>query len=111
MALTVPVATAVVCNTMFSCAVIGVGRKRDKRYPMRADWSDILSRISVPSPIFWDRCATHMLIQPVWRPKYRFVKHSRQPMSRPRAAARNYTIHDSSVCSITGTCHHPGNLP
>lgn len=39
----VPVATAVVCTTMFSCGVIGVGKKRDSKKPMRADCRDILS--------------------------------------------------------------------
>jgi len=40
--LTVPVATAVVCTTIISCAVSGVGNSRDSRNPMRADCKDIL---------------------------------------------------------------------
>ena len=42
MELTVPVATAVVWRTTFSCGDIGLRRRRERRKPMRADWRDIL---------------------------------------------------------------------
>ena len=42
-ALTVPVATAVVCSTTFSWGVMGLRRRRERRKPMSADWSDILA--------------------------------------------------------------------
>ena len=35
-------ATAVVWTTMSSCALKGVGSKREMRKPMSADWRDIL---------------------------------------------------------------------
>lgn len=39
---TVPVATAIVWSTTFSCGLIGVGKSFETRYPIRADWRDIL---------------------------------------------------------------------
>ena len=38
----VPVATAVVCTTIISCGVRGVGSIREIRNPIKADWIDIL---------------------------------------------------------------------
>ena len=40
---TVPVATAVVCNTTFSCALMGLRSNLDIRNPIRADCRDILN--------------------------------------------------------------------
>lgn len=40
--LTVPVATAVVCTTIISCAVNGVGNRRESKNPISADCNDIL---------------------------------------------------------------------
>jgi hypothetical protein len=40
--LTVPVATAVVCTTIISWAVSGVGSSRDSKNPIIADCRDIL---------------------------------------------------------------------
>jgi hypothetical protein len=40
----VPVATAVVCTTMISCALSGRGSSREMRKPIRADCKDILQR-------------------------------------------------------------------
>jgi hypothetical protein len=39
----VPVATAVVCTTINSCAVRGVGKSLEIRNPISADWMDILN--------------------------------------------------------------------
>ena len=40
---TVPVATAVVCNTTFSCALMGLRSNLDIKNPIRADCRDILN--------------------------------------------------------------------
>lgn len=38
------------------------------------------------------RPLTHIDIHPVWRPKYRFVKHNKHPINSPRMIARGCRI-------------------
>ena len=71
----VPVATAIDWRTMFSAGPKGVERKGFAALkiakPRREDWRDIIE------------------IQPVWRPKYMFVKQRSAPIPMPTPTARH----------------------